>query len=238
MKEIKSYFSTAEPKAAWIFFVSLVVMVIFMYQGHYTFFRARFADRFGSADAVEWLAYTYMHICTFLLFFLVPAAVIVFVFKQPLSEFGFRVGDWRFGLKFLALWIAVITPVVYANSFMPDFQREYPLVPLAGRPVGWFFLWALIYLVYYIGWEFLFRGFMQQGLKPALGPFYAICAQTIPSTILHFGKPQGETVSAILAGVVFGAVALRTRSFLWTLLAHFYVGMANDLFCLINGGGG
>jgi len=238
MKEVKSYFREAEPRAAWIFFVSLVVMVFFMYQGQHTFFRSHFAGYIDDSDSVEWLAYTYMHVCTFLLFFLVPAVVIVFVLKRPLSEFGFRVGDWRFGLKFLGVWIVVITPVVYINSFMPEFQNEYPLVPLAGRHVGWFFLWAFIYLVYYVGWEFLFRGFMQQGLRPALGPFYAVCAQTIPSTILHFSKPQGETMSAILAGVVFGVVALRTRSILWPLLAHFYVGMANDIFCLINSNGG
>lgn len=237
MKDIKFYFREVEPKYAWIFFTSLCVIVIFMYQGQHTFFRKEFSEYVANSDTLDWLAYTYMHICTFILFFLVPCAIILFVFKSSLAEFGWRVGDWRFGLKFLGLWIILITPILYLNSFMPDFQREYPLVPLEGRGFGWFVLWGLIYLVYYIGWEFLFRGFMQIGLQPALGAFYSICVQTIPSTIIHFGKPQGETFSAIVAGVVFGAVALRTRSILWTLLAHFYTGMANDIFCLINRGG-
>jgi len=236
MKEVKSYFKEADPRAAWIFFVSLIVMVLFMYQGRHTFFREHFATNISNPDTLDWAAYTYMHICTFILFFLIPAAVVVFIFKRPLSEFGFAIGDWRFGLKFICLWIIVITPLVYLNSFMPDFQKEYPLVPLAGKHVGWFFLWALVYLVYYIGWEFLFRGFLQIGLRPALGAFFSICVQTIPSTIIHFGKPEGETISAIFAGIIFGAVALRTRSIFWPLLAHFYAGMANDIFCVINGG--
>lgn len=237
MQEIKSYFKEVEPKAAWIFFVSLIVMVLFMYQGRHTFFREKFSRYIADPNNLEWFAYTYMHICTFILFFLIPAAVVLFIFKRPLSEFGFQIGDWRFGLKFVGLWIVVITPLVYLNSFMPDFQREYPLVPLAGKNLGGFVLWGLIYLIYYVGWEFLFRGFMQIGLRPTLGAFYSICVQTIPSTIIHFGKPQGETMSAIIAGIVFGAVALRTRSIFWPLLAHFYTGMVNDVFCVINGGG-
>lgn len=236
MKELKSYFKEADPKAVWIFFVSLVVIVLFMYQGRHTFFREHFAGDLSDSNALDWLAYTYMHICTFILFFLIPAAIVIFVFKRSLSEFGFTVGDWHFGLKFVSLWIIVTTPLVYLNSFMPNFQKEYPLVPLAGKNIGWFFLWALIYLVYYIGWEFLFRGFMQIGLKPVLGAFYSICVQTVPSTIIHFGKPEGETVTAIFAGIIFGAVALRTRSIFWPLLAHFYTGMANDIFCLVNRG--
>jgi hypothetical protein len=56
----------------------------------------------------------------------------------------------------------------------------------------------------------------------------------VPSTLLHIGKPWGETSSAIVAGICFGAIALRTRSMLYPLLLHWYVGIATDFFSILN----
>ena len=52
------------------------------------------------------------------------------------------------------------------------------------------------------------------------------------STVMHIGKPEGETMAAIVAGLVFGLVAMRTRSVLYVILLHWYVGLMTDLFCI------
>jgi membrane protease YdiL (CAAX protease family) len=66
--------------------------------------------------------------------------------------------------------------------------------------------YSLFYLLYYLGWEFFFRGYMQFGLRRRLGDWNAILIQTLASCLLHIGKPDTEIFSSILGGIVWGMV--------------------------------
>ena len=134
----------------------------------------------------------------------------------------------------MAIVTPVLVPLFYLNSLNPEFQAEYPLTKLAGLSVGTFVLWELCRAVYYVAWEFFFRGYMLFGLERRLGAFTAIAIQTMASTVIHIGKPEGEMLAAIVAGVLFGVLALRTRSVLYPLVLHWFAGFFTDLFCLVN----
>ena len=170
--------------------------------------------------------------------------------KERFKDFGLGLGEWKFGLKFLLLGMAVMIVPLYFTGKNPEFIAEYPLSRLAGKSPAWFILWELSYLTYYIGFEFMFRGFLLFGLRPKTGAWVAILIETMISTLIHIGmtahlngsvivvgKPEMETLSAIVAGLVFGAIALRTRSIVWPLLFHWFVGMGTDFFCLYHSGG-
>ena len=66
--------------------------------------------------------------------------------------------------------------------------------------------------LFYLGWEFHFRGFLQFGLGGRLGPVNAILIQVMASSLLHIGKPPIETFAAIGGGVLWGVIAYRTQS--------------------------
>ena len=53
--------------------------------------------------------------------------------------------------------------------------------------------------------------------------YYAVLIQMVPFVILHNGKPDIETFSAIIAGIALGIMALRTRSFIYGAIVHFGV---------------
>ena len=150
------------------------------------------------------------------------------------ADQGVALGDWRFGFSAVALGILALTPILYFSSFDPAIQKEYPLTRLAGCGTDLFVLWQLCYLIYYFAWEYFFRGFNLFLLKEHWGVTAAILYQTVPSTVLHIGKPQSEMTAAILGGVLFGALAIRTRSMLYPLLLHWYVGACTDFFSLLN----
>ena len=210
-------------------------MTLYLYQGHPDFFLRHFAP--PEAERSEWWEW-YAHLWEFGVMLLVmgvlPAMVSRRVLHQGLHAHGVRLGDWRFGLKTLLVVTPILVPVLYVNSLSPEFQAEYPLTKLAGLSAGTFVLWELSRFVYYVAWEYFFRGFMLFGLRKRFGDFAAIAIQTVPSTIIHIGKPEGEMLAAIVAGVLFGALAIRTRSILWPLLIHFIVGGLVDGFCLLS----
>lgn len=67
-------------------------------------------------------------------------------------------------------------------------------------------------VAYLFAWVFLFRGFLLFGLKERMKEV-TILVQMIPFALLHFGKPEIETVSTVVTGIYFGYVAYRSNSF-------------------------
>lgn len=215
---------------------TLCVVAAWLSFGSPAFFMKTFGPALVGHPYLDWLQYLYYHVNALLLLGVFPLAVLRGVWKIPLRDLGIAVGDWRFGVKFLAVGIAVGTPIVYASSFDPAFQAEYPLTKLAGQSAATWVLWELTYLLYYLGWEAYFRGSLLFGLEPKAGRSGALLFQTAISTLVHIGKPVGELIGAAPAGFLFGAAALRTRSVLWPLLLHAYLGALMDVCAFLNAG--
>jgi len=212
-----------------------ILMAFYVYQGHHSFFTAHLAEPLFGDDAYnDWYRHLYQFLCALLLLGLVPALLARFLLRRSLAFQGVRLGDWRFGLLAVGLGVVLVTPLLYLVSLDPEVQSEYPLTRLAGCSIDLFVLWQLSYLIYYIAWEYFFRGFTLFLLEERWGPGCALLYQIIPSTLLHIGKPQAETFAAIFGGILFAALALRTRSMLYPLILHWYVGACTDLFSIVN----
>jgi len=175
----------------------------------------------------------YAFLSSFVLLGLVSLAIVRLVFREPLAAYGLAVGDWRFGLKALAVMVPVMVVLGALAARAPEFVAQYPLYRGACASAPAFLAHAAAYLAYYVGFEVFFRGFVQFGLRESLGDWYAILVQTALSCLVHIGKPSGEIYGAIVGGLVFGIVAFRSRSLLYVIVAHWVLGVALDLFiCL------
>ncbi len=76
----------------------------------------------------------------------------------------------------------------------------------------------------------LMRGFIQFGLRESFGDWNAILIQTTISALFHIGKPDGEILSSILGGLIWGIVVFRSRSLLYVLAVHWLLGVSLDFF--------
>jgi len=150
-----------------------------------------------------------------------------------LSELGLGLGDARFGAKLLLLIPIVVLPVTYVASGMADVRAEYPMCQALYTRRDLVIWYELAYVgVFYTAWEFYFRGFLLFGLKSELGATNAILIQTMASCLLHIGKPEGEILGSIPIGLLFGWLALRTRSIWYGWAVHASIGVLTDLFIL------
>jgi membrane protease YdiL (CAAX protease family) len=146
-----------------------------------------------------------------------------------------QAGDLHFGLRAFLVMAPVLVAASAMAATMGPFRDEYPLFKGAGGSVALFAGYSVAYLFYYLGWELFFRGFLQCGLRQSFGDGNAILIQTLASCLAHIGKPPGEIYGAILAGLVWGLVVVRSRSLLAVLLAHWLLGVSLD--ALISYGG-
>lgn len=206
-----------------------VLLTLWVYFGKRTNF-VQFFPAFQNHSHLDVYSALYEYLAAFILMFLVPFVILRLKWKFPLNKLGLQTGDWRVGVKLLAFGIPIGLLIAYLGARSVVLQAEYPYARSA-LPVPWLFLAVEAgYLVYYFAWEFLFRGVMLFGLEKYYGVATAILIQTIPSALVHIGKPFSESFAAILAGLVFGAIAWRTRSIIFPLILHAAIGIGTDFF--------
>jgi membrane protease YdiL (CAAX protease family) len=170
----------------------------------------------------------------FILLFLIPLALIKFQLKDSLKNFGFSLGDKKFGLRLVLIVIPfIVAPLIYIASRMPEIRAEYPLAKILFQRHDLVIWYELAYiLLYYLAWEFFFRGFLLFGLREIYGDMAAVMIQTISSCLIHLGKPESEIIGSIVVGILFGVIALRTRSFWYVFLIHAAIGVLTDIFII------
>jgi len=167
------------------------------------------------------------------LFGLVPMGIVKWGFRERLADYGLRFGIAQRTLRTFLLALPFVVGIALLVGHNPVFYEVYPLNE-AIRPqhakigIGIFVLHSICYIGYYFGWEFLFRGFVQHGLSERYGMPVAVLVQTAASTILHHGHPASEMFGAIIAGLVWGFIAYRTRSILSGLGQHAMLGIVLD----------
>lgn len=165
--------------------------------------------------------------------FLIPVLSIKFIFKKKLSDFGFSLGDKKFGLITSAIFFAFMFITVWIVSSSMEFTIAYPQGGAALKTnIELLFFYEFCVLIYMLGWEFLWRGYMLFGLKEKMG-YYTIFIQMIPFFILHKGKPEIELFASIFAGIILGIQALRSRSFIYSWILHWLVMVSIDTISVL-----
>jgi len=222
-------------KPAVVLLLTPFLLTTFKYYGSKAFYLSHLAGRFAAFGEVGRTAELYQFLSAFLLLGLIPALVTRFGFREPLRTCGLQWGDVGYSFKALLVMLPLAVLAAYPSAQSPEFMAEYPFNKEAGRSAGEFIGHAAAYLLYYLGWEFFFRGFLQHGLCDRFGPGNAILVQTVASCLIHIGKPASEIYGSILAGLVWGFIVFRARSLWAVLLIHWTLGVALDYFICFHG---
>jgi membrane protease YdiL (CAAX protease family) len=227
---LSGLFSGDAKKPTIILLLAPLILTTWKYFGTKAFYLSNLTSTFVLFDNPEQTAELYTFFSAFLLFAILPWLIVRVVFHEKISSYGLQLGDWRFGLKAFLILTPIFVIASYTSINDPEFLAEYPLFKGAGSSPSMFLGHAMAYLFFYIGWEVFFRGFMQFGLRDAMGDWNSILVQTALSCIVHIGKPTGEIYSSILGALIWGILAFRTRSIIWGLLVHWFLGVSLDFF--------
>lgn len=164
--------------------------------------------------------------------FVVPALCLVLGFKRRPDEVGLGLGDWKLALLVAGIYLPLVVAGTWVLSADPAFQADYPHYQPAAHDWTFFLVYELFFLFYWLGWEYLWRGFVLFGTAPTFG-LYAIFVQAVPFAILHVDKPLSEAVLSIVGGIAIGALVWRCRSFWIAVPIHAAQMLALDLWCTL-----
>lgn len=153
-----------------------------------------------------------------ILYFIIPMAVILLLFRDRPAEYGFQLGNWRVGLMWTIIGCASMAVILWFVARTPSMERFYA----AKAPDNPLYL-IYITAVDLFGWEFMWRGFMLFGLAAVLGPGPAIWLQAVPFAFMHLNKPELEALTTLFGGAAFGFIAWQSGSFLYPFLIHWFI---------------
>ena len=150
---------------------------------------------------------------------------------------GLGKAPWDYGMSFgmdgetilMVLGIGVV--VVLVNIFRagkPANLEYYPNIRVKKWTPGLLLASSGGWVIYLLGYELMFRGFLLFGCVEALGIWPAIAVNTSIYAFAHFFKGIGETVGALPFGIILCVLTLHTENFMLAFLVHCFLAISNQ----------
>ena len=130
-----------------------------------------------------------------------------------------RLGNGRIWGSYTVVTCIVSLPILYIASRNQVLHDYYAIENLN---ISAYLLETTLRL---LALEFIVRGFLVFGLKDKLKEG-SILIQMVPFVLLHFGKPEIETISTILTGLYFGYVVYRSNSYWPAFIIHVFINIS------------
>ena len=141
----------------------------------------------------------------FILLLAVPCFLVFLTSSGPwaaLASFGWTFGRAGRGFALAAIGLPLAILAGFIGSRDAEMRKKYPFAKTACADARTFAGYELAYLfLYYLPWEFVFRGLLFLPLVPLVGLIPALAIQTAISTLLHIGHPDTEVFAAAGAGL-------------------------------------
>jgi len=168
----------------------------------------------------------------FLLLGVVSVLIILLLPGTNLQEYGlsfkFRSAPpwWSYFLIPLILVLSYLTARKSANL------EQYPQIRAKQWTRSMIGLSSISWLIFLIGYEFLFRGFVLFAALELLEPVPAIALNCALYAFAHFYKGPTETFGTIPAGILFSYLSLITGNIWCAVLLHSVMALSNEGFSL------
>lgn len=163
--------------------------------------------------------------------------VILGLFALLTPLIGLGKAPWDYGMSFsidgeTALMILVMGVVIIGINLLragkPANLVQYPQI----RVQRW--NWPLLlassggWIIYLLGYELMFRGFLLYGCVEVMGIWPAIAINASIYSFAHFFKGIGETVGAIPFGIIICVLTLYTGNFMLAFIVHCFLALSNQ----------
>jgi membrane protease YdiL (CAAX protease family) len=172
------------------------------------------------------------------LIFTVIPLFLIGVYGIKKAEVGLSFGEIREGLKYVLAMLMLATPFMVYGASLQSFKEYYPLWTPARDSLFSFIILESAILIMMFNTEFLFRGVLLFSLNRKMtylnrGRWIAILVHSFVYMLVHIGKPGLEVPYSFFVGIVFGWLALRTRSILPSFIAHWTSSVLFDIFVIV-----
>ena len=137
-------------------------------------------------------------------------------------------------MKVTAVLIAI--GISIGSNTDPCLRSAYPIPDATPWSIVRYLAFMPSYLIYYIAFEYHYRGFLLPVLRERFGSTPALLLQSIPPTLLHIGLCPSELMGSFPGQLALGWIALRGGSYWPAVILHAITGITLDITILLSRG--
>lgn len=162
-----------------------------------------------------------------------PLLIIAFSYHESPTLFGLNFRflhsppGWTFGL------IPLILLLSYVTSRVPVNLQQYPQIRRKIWTPSIFLLSALSWIIFLLGYEFIFRGFLLFSCLSVMDPWMAVVLNVTIYSMAHLYKGPIETFGAIPLGFILCYLTIFTGNIWSAVLLHTLMALSNEWFSLL-----
>lgn len=163
---------------------------------------------------------------------IIPLIFFLWILNLSPSRIGLVAGRTAGYWYILVILIIITLTVSFYSSKSPLIRARSPELRLKDWYPGHVVLSAAAWVLYLLGYEFLFRGVLWFLCYEAFGFWPALTINLFLYSLVHL--PQGVRMAAgtIPVGVIFCLLSFLTGSFLPAFIIHSFIAVSTELFCL------
>ena len=221
-------------RVMWVLLTATICLILPIYLGSPKFASQNLQSWFSGLPDRQFGPRMYWALFKGVNYVLLPC-VCVRLMGDRVLDHGLRLHRERRTWALYGALLLVVLPVVVFVADAPAFLDRYPRYANAGAQWSRLLVWEAAYGFQFAALEFFFRGFLLFALARSLGSA-AIFVSVVPYTMIHFGKALPETLGSVVAGIVLGTLALRTRSIYGGVVLHCAVAWTMDGLALAHRG--
>ncbi len=158
--------------------------------------------------------------------------IIIMIIKKKLiiDKLGLNFKNFKLSLLITIVGIAIMVPIVIIASRHSDFSKIYPFFGVMKQGGFKFVLYQFYFLLFFIIWEFFFRGFMLFTFTKHIKNInIAVLLHAVIFAFAHFGKPEIETASSFFGAILLGFIILRVKNIFPAVIIHFVTALTMDI---------
>lgn len=168
----------------------------------------------------------------FLLLGLVSVLIILLLPEADLQEYGLSFTFRSPPPRWSCLLIPLVLILSYLRAGNPTNLEQYPQIRAKLWSRSMMRLSVISWLIFLVGYEFLFRGFVLFASLELLEPVPAIALNCALYAFAHVYKGPAETFGSIPAGVFLSYLSLVTGNIWCAVLLHSVMALSNEGFSL------
>jgi len=174
----------------------------------------------------------FQRIVGFLLLGIVSVLIILLLPRAGIEEYGLNFKFFSAPPWWFSLLIPVILILSYLTAKKPANLEQYPQIRAKLWTRGMIALSSISWIIFLIGYEFLFRGLVLYASLELLEPVPAIALNCALYAFAHFYKGPAETFGTIPAGILLCYLSLITGNIWCAVLLHSFMALSNEWFSL------
>ena len=227
-----AYKEIITPVALLVLTLALSLIRIFVCSERY--FASRIAPRLKFEDdrVAQALGVLYKRLSSFILFTLAVFLFVKYALGDSMKRYGLSKGSGNVSPAVILPLVAITVLTLVFYSRKERVYKNYPEVQLARVSKGYFIVSTVTYLLYFFGYESLYRGLLLFGIRRYAGDWTAIVISMVFTAFTHIRGSRHLLLGSVVLGFLFPYICLATESIRLVLVLHFLIGIGMDVLCI------